>query len=143
MAEKEKSIIINAPVDEVYGLWAHFPNFPKFMTHVKDVTLKSPTESHWKVELAGIPLEFDAEVTELVDNKRIAWNSISGIKNSGFVEFEKVPEGTKVTVHINYMPETYPQEFADKLGAGRMVEDQIQEDLNNLKSRIEGMAKAA
>lgn len=143
MAEREKSMIINAPIDQVYNLWAHFPNFPQFLSHVKEVTLKSPVESHWKVELMGVPLEFDAETTDMQENKRIAWKSTSGINNSGFVNFEQVPEGTKITVHFNYKPETVPEKLADKLGPGQMVERQIEEDLNNLKSQLEGLAKAA
>lgn len=144
MAEREKSMVINAPIAEVFNMWTHFPDFPNFMTHIKDVKLLSPTQSHWTVELAGMPLEFDAEITEIKENEHLAWKSTSGIENSGFIHCEEVPEGTKLTVHLNYMPQSYPAEFTEKLGVGQMVENQIQEDLDNLKSKIEGkMAEAA
>ncbi len=141
--EREKTMIINAPIDRVYDMWVRSSNYPKLLSHVKEVTLKSPTVEHWKVELAGIPLEFDIELTDIQENKHLAWKSIAGTDNSGFVHFEPVPEGTKVTVHFNFLPELYPAELVEKLGAGGMVENQIQEDMDNLKSRIESMAKAA
>jgi len=143
MAVREKSMIINSPVDRVYNVWVYFQEFPKFMNHVKEVDIKSPTKSHWKVELAGMQLDFDAEITELKENKYLAWKSIKGLKNSGHVSFEEVPEGTKVTLSINYEPQSYPEMLTSMLERGKMVEDQIDEDLNNLKTRAEKMEKAA
>ncbi|MCL6472723.1 MAG: SRPBCC family protein [Firmicutes bacterium] len=141
--EREKTLIINAPIDRVYDMWIRSSDYPKLLSHVKEVTLTGPTTEHWKVELAGMPLEFDIELTDVQENRHLAWKSISGIENSGFVHFEPVPEGTKVTVHFNFLPELYPPELAEKMGAGGIIENQIQEDLDNLKSRIESMAKAA
>lgn len=143
MATKEKSIVIHAPVHRVYYTWVNFEEFPKFMDHVKEISLKNPVVTHWKVQLSGMPLEFDAEITELQENKYIAWKSLSGIENTGSVDFEEVPEGTKLTIHLNYMPQSYPQEVVEKLGAIDTVEHQIEDDLNKLKSRIEKMAHAA
>lgn len=143
VAEREKTMIVNAPVENVYDMWIRSSNYPKLLSHVKEVTLKGPTQQHWKVELAGIPLEFDVELTQIQENEHLAWKSISGIENSGFVHFEQVPQGTKVTVHFNFLPELYPAQLAEKLGVGQIIENQIQEDLDNLKFRIEGMAKAA
>lgn len=129
--------MINAPIDQVYNLWANAQNYPNMLNHVKEVSVKAPNQAHWKVELAGVPLEFDAEITELEENKRIAWKSISGVENSGFINFEQVPQGTQVTVHFNYSPETLPGELQDKLGPGQTVEQQILDDLNILKSNLE------
>ena len=35
MAMHEKSVIVNAPVHEVFMMWRNFEDFPKFMSHVK------------------------------------------------------------------------------------------------------------
>jgi len=143
MAEKERSIVINSPVDRVYNVWVYFQEFPKFMNHVKEVDIKSPIKSHWRIELAGMQLEFDAEITELKENKYLAWKSITGLKHSGHISFEEVPEGTKATLSINYEPQSYPEMLTSKIEGGRMIEDQIWDDLNNLKVRAEKMEKAA
>ncbi|HZD60196.1 MAG TPA: SRPBCC family protein [Anaerolineae bacterium] len=144
MAEREKSMMINAPIDQVYNLWTNIQNFPKLLNHIKDVSVKSPSQSHWKVELAGVPMEFDAQITDMQENKRLAWKSISGVNNSGFINFEEMPQGTRITVHFNYAPETLPEQFTGQLGAGQQAEKDIEEDLNNLKSNLEkGITMAA
>jgi len=144
VADREKTMTINAPVDQVYNQWVNIQNFPKMLKHIKDVSIKSPGLSHWKVELAGVTLEFDAEITQMEENKRLAWKSVSGIENSGFINFEEVPQGCQVTVHFSYTPETLPQQLADRLGIGDLVQRQVEEDLDNLKANFErGMPMAA
>ncbi len=143
MPTTEKSMVIHAPIDRVYNVWMNFEDFPIIMDHVAEITLRNPVVSHWKVELSGMTFEFDAEITELKENKHIAWKSRTGIKHTGTVDFAEVPEGTKLTIHLDYMPQTIPQELAGKLGAINTVESQIDGDLNALKAKIEKMAHAA
>ncbi|HCF87591.1 MAG TPA: cyclase, partial [Ktedonobacter sp.] len=53
MAEHRASVTVNAPVHQVYGLFTHFNDFPKFMSFVKEVTYYDEQRSHWVAEIAG------------------------------------------------------------------------------------------
>ena len=104
-----KTITINAPVQRVFEFWSNFENFPKFMTHVRDVR-KTETENqwHWTVEgPAGFPVEWNAVVTQRVPNSVIAWKTVpdSPVQHAGLVRFESDPSGaTVIDVRVSYNP---------------------------------------
>jgi uncharacterized membrane protein len=104
----QKTLTINAPVGEVYGFWSRFENFPRFMQHVLEVRPEGDGRSHWRVTgPANVPIEWDAEITERVDNRKIAWRSLEGsiVENHGEVHFEAIDEGTtRISVHMAYQP---------------------------------------
>jgi uncharacterized membrane protein len=72
MSEQRASVVVNAPVEQVYALFSHFNDFPKFMRFVKEVTYDDDTHSHWVVDIAGRQ-EWDAENTDWVPNRQIGW----------------------------------------------------------------------
>ncbi|MBI4497087.1 MAG: SRPBCC family protein [Chloroflexi bacterium] len=106
MAEQQtKMIIVKAPIEEVYRAWADFENFPKFMKEIKSVKKTGDRTSHWVMKgPLGRDLEWDAEITRLDENRRIAWNSTRGdLETSGQVVFTELPEGeTEVTFTQHY-----------------------------------------
>src|SRR5512140_1882021 len=44
----ERSFLIDRPVDEVYSFWRNFENLPKFMRHLRSVTVNGEKESTWQ-----------------------------------------------------------------------------------------------
>src|SRR5690606_35609887 len=75
----QKTLTIDAPVENVYKLWSNFENFPMFMSNVLEITGGREGISHWKVEgPGGVPVEWDAEITRVVPNEMIAWKSVEG-----------------------------------------------------------------
>ena len=81
----------------LYALWSKFENFPQFMSNVLEVRNLSDNRSHWTVAgPAGIPVEWDAEITKMVPNELIAWKSLEGstVPNAGYVLFEPNDDGT-------------------------------------------------
>jgi len=75
----EKAIHIHAPVEEVYGYWSNFENFPRFMTHLKEVRSLENGRSHWVAAgPGGVSIPWDAEITEQRENQVLAWTSVSG-----------------------------------------------------------------
>jgi len=105
--EFEKTIHIQAPVERVYELWSKPENFPRIMSHVKEVR-KSNNSYHWTVSgPAGISVGWDAIVTENIPNRTIAWKSVPGatIHNAGIVRFDATPDGgTRVHLRMSYNP---------------------------------------
>jgi uncharacterized membrane protein len=138
----QKSVTINHPVEEVYRFWHDFENFPRFMKHVETVQPVGPNRWHWKAKApVGSSVEWDAEVTEDLPNKMIAWRSVEGadVDNAGTVNFIPAPggRGTIVRVQMHYKP---PGGKAGALIAkllGENPEQQLDEDLRRFKQLIE------
>jgi uncharacterized membrane protein len=106
--EVQKTININAPVESVFKFWTNYQNFPRFMSNVREVRSSGEARSHWIVAgPAGVPVEWTAEITELVPNKLLAWRSIDGtvVNHTGVIHFEPNREdGTRVQIRLCYHP---------------------------------------
>nr|MDQ2687397.1 SRPBCC family protein [Armatimonadota bacterium] len=120
MAEHSASVTVNAPVHQVYQLFSHFNDFPKFMSFVKEVTYKDDQNSHWVVDVVGNH-EWDAVNEGWIPDQQIGWKSTDGMKNSGVVTFESVgADQTKVTTQVSYEPPAgFLGNIGEHLGAGK------------------------
>src|SRR5205823_3674357 len=100
-----KYIAVNAPVRTVYNQWTQFEEFPKFMEGVTEVRQLDAKRLHWKAEIGGQEREWDAEITEQIPDKRIAWQSISGKKNAGVVTFHRLSDSScQIMLQLEYPP---------------------------------------
>ena len=104
-----KSIIVDAPQNFAYSMWADFTQFPTFMKHVKSVTITGPTTSHWVVAgPAGSLIDWNAELTRAEPYSRLAWSTKDRkgmVTTSGQVTFTPLEDGqTEVTVTMHYTP---------------------------------------
>src|SRR5262249_43498556 len=87
----EKSVEVKSPVNAAYSQWTQFEGFPRFMAGVKEVRQIDETHVHCHAEIWGKDTKWDAEITEQVSDRKIAWRSISGdAPNAGEVRFEPV-----------------------------------------------------
>jgi uncharacterized membrane protein len=87
MSTIEKSIEVNVPARTAYNQWTQFEEFPRFMDGVLEVRQLDDKMTHWRTNIGGIEKDFDAEITEQIPDKRIAWRSRSGAPNAGVVTF--------------------------------------------------------
>ncbi|HYJ91934.1 MAG TPA: SRPBCC family protein [Pyrinomonadaceae bacterium] len=137
----EKSINVSAPADVLYALWSNFENFPQFMTNVLEVRNVNDDLSHWKVAgPAGIPVEWDAEITRIIPNEMIAWKSLedSAIPNAGYVVFEpNADDSTEVTVRLSYSPPAGAIGHALAKVFGADPKSEMDADLMRMKSLLE------
>jgi uncharacterized membrane protein len=118
----ETSIDVDVPVSTAYNQWTQFEQFPKFMASVQEVKQVDDTHLHWRATVAGKTKEWDAELTEQVPDKRIAWRSTDGVRNSGVVTFHPVSDSrTRVTLLMDYEPETMTEKIGDALGAVKLT----------------------
>ena len=53
MAERFVSVSVQASIHQVYTLFTHFNDFPKFMRFVKEVTYYDNERSRWVAQVAG------------------------------------------------------------------------------------------
>ncbi|MBV8750066.1 MAG: SRPBCC family protein [Candidatus Eremiobacteraeota bacterium] len=138
MAEHCASVTVNAPVHQVYQLYTHFNDYPKFMTFVKEVTYLDDQRSHWVVDVVGRH-EWDAINEGWLADRRIGWRSVDGLENSGEATF--VPDGadrTQVTVTVRYAPPAgLFGEIGEALGAGSQFEHRLQHDLEHFATMVD------
>src|ERR1700736_1568173 len=113
MAEHSAAVMVNAPVHQVYQLYTHFNDYPKFMTFVKEVTYLDDQRSHWVVDVVG-KHEWDAVNDDWIPDRQIGWRSVDGVNNSGRGRFEPIgTQLTRLTVDVIYEP---PQGILGQLG---------------------------
>ena len=80
------------------------------------------THLHWRAKVAGKTKEWDAEITEQVPDKRIAWRSTDGVTNAGVVTFHRIGENrTRVMLQMDYQPESVTERVGDALGGVKLT----------------------
>lgn len=135
METVEKSVEVNVPVRTAYNQWTQFEEFPKFMDGIKEVRQLDDTHIHWHASIGGKDEEWDAEITEQIPDKRVAWRSTSGSRNVGVVTFHYIDDTTsRVTLQMGYEPEKITEKIGDMLG---VFDRRVEGDLENFKKFIE------
>jgi uncharacterized membrane protein len=137
----QKTLFIEAPPDQVYEFWTDYGNFPHFMSNVREVRDLGGGRSHWVVRgPGGVPIEWQAVLTEQVPGEILAWRSRPGsmLENAGAVRFRPEGQGTRVDLRLCYSPPVggAGRAVAELLGADPRA--RLNEDLGRLKSLLEG-----
>ena len=139
--ETHKTININAPVQRVYDFFTNYQNFPRFMTNVREVRDLGDGRTRWTVAgPAGIPVKWNAVMTEFIPNKVIAWKSEPGsaIPNAGVVRFEPNDGvSTRVTIRMSYNPPAGAVGHAIAKVFGANPKREMDQDLLRMKTMIE------
>ena len=141
MSVAGRAVTIRRPISEVYGYFREFSNLPTFMENVERVDQLGGGRSHWVVKApAGATVEWDARLTEEVENEVLAWETEEGadVPNAGRVTFRDAGErGTVVIATIAYEP---PAGFIGKVIAKMFQREpaiQARRDLRRFKQLLE------
>ncbi len=140
MSTIEKSIDVHVPVRAVYNQWTQFEEFPRFMDGVRIVKQKDDKHLRWVANVSGTEEEWEAEISEQIPDKRVAWRSVDGAHNAGVVTFHYIdPNTTRVNLQMDYDPEGFSENVGDKLG---FVTRRVMGDLERFKDFIEERGRA-
>src|SRR5690349_8241881 len=135
MNDITQSLDVDVPVSTAYKQWTQFETFPHFMNGVEEIRQVDNTHTHWKISIAGVTREFDAEITEQIPDERVAWRSTKGTKHAGVVTFHKLAaDKTRVTLQLDTEPDGVMEKAADKMG---LPKHQAAGDLKRFKEFIE------
>jgi uncharacterized membrane protein len=99
----EKSIQIAKPLHDVFDVWSNPEDLSQLSGMIASVRSYG-NRSRWTVTVNGMPVEWEAEITQFVPYQAIGWKSLSGPKHSGRISFSQIGEDTLVHVHMNYAP---------------------------------------
>jgi uncharacterized membrane protein len=138
----EQSVTIALRAEEIYSFFRDFENLPRFLSHLKSVTVLDEKRSHWAAKgPAGGDAEWDAEIINEIPNELIGWRSVEGsqVDNAGSIHFKPAAgdRGTDVKVILRYDP---PGGLLGAMTARIFGEDpahQVKEDLRALKMLLE------
>ena len=127
---------------EVYEMWRHLDNLPKFMAHLEEVCRDEHGRSHWRASAPfGRTVEWDAEITEDVPGQRIAWRSVGSadIYNEGSVQFVPAPGGRGTEVHVKLRYEMPGGKLGEAVTRyfGEDPRQQLDDDLRRFKQVAE------
>lgn len=140
VVQVDKSIKMEAPVEEVWSVWEDVESFPTFMTHVLDVREDEDGASHWRVEgPLGTTVEWDAEVVEVRPNEGLAWRSRPGsaVQHAGEVELEPADGGSRVRVRLSYNPAAGVAGHAVGRILGADAKTRLDDELLRMKTLVE------
>jgi uncharacterized membrane protein len=137
----EKTIVVNAPVEQVFAYWRDLQNLPQWMSHVREVRALGEDRFHWVVDgPGGMPVEWDAELLHYVDNREMTWHSVgdSQVEHVGRVRFEDAGEGaTRIHVQMRYTPPGGVVGHAVAKAFGSDPKSEMDDDLARMKVAIE------
>ena len=141
----QKTMHIDAPIEQVYAFWTNYENFPLFMSHVREVEDLGEGRSHWSVTgPGGVPIEWDATLTQQAPSEVIAWRSEPGsmLENAGIIRFSPAGTGTRVDLRVCYHPPAggAGQAVAELLGSDPRAK--LNEDLGRMKSLLEATKRS-
>ena len=135
MPYQEESIDIDVPVRVAYDQWTQFETFHQFMEGIERVEQLDDKRLHWRANVGGKTLEWDAEITDQTPDRRIAWRSTSGVTHGGAVLFEPLgPDRSRITVRIDYETDGVAEAIGSALG---VLSGRIKGDLKRFKEFIE------
>jgi uncharacterized membrane protein len=143
--EVTRTMTVDAPVERVYEFWNDFENFPRFMSHVREIRRTGPDRTHWVVAgPGGAPIEWDAVVTRRAPNELIEWRTEEGslVEHEGAVRFRPVGGTTRIEVRLVYRP------LGGALGHGLAAlfgsdpDSTIADDLSRVAAQLRGARPA-
>jgi uncharacterized membrane protein len=138
MSAIEDSVEVNVPVQVAYQQWSRFEDFPQFMDGVEEVKQLDERHLHWRAEIAGKEKEWDAEITQNIPGKCIAWRSTAGAENAGEVNFDAIGDSTtRVSVRMQYETEGVLESVGDAAG---VLKRKVGADLERFKRFVEARA---
>ena len=135
MSVIEKTVEVQCPLNKVYNQWTQFETFPRFMDGVDEIRQIDDTHLHRHARIPGVDREWDAQITEQIPDRKIAWRSISGPENGGTVMFQPVDaQRTRVTLRMEYDPKGFVENAADMIGT---IERRVEGDMKRFREFIE------
>ena len=128
MNAAEKSIVVNAPVAEVYERWLRFEELPKFIKSLGEVERIDDKHFSFNTLRDGKEQRGVIEVIRQIPERKIAWRTIADGVGLGVVSFEpRSDTATEITLKLrSVFDPTISGQSADEylLNFKQLVENQ-------------------
>ena len=140
-----ESIVVAAPPERVFAVVTDFPNYPTWAADLKEVTVVDSDDdgTAHKVRFRAAAFGRSTAYTLAYDYsqapKKLSWVQDTGditARIDGTYEFEPIPEGTKVTYHLEVDLKFPVPGFIKQRAAQRIVGTALRQ----LRMRVEALA---
>ncbi|HEY9738432.1 MAG TPA: SRPBCC family protein [Trichocoleus sp.] len=125
---------VDVPLETAWGLWSDLEQMPLWMKWIDSVTVleEDPDLSRWKLASRGFEFTWLSRIVNLVPQQIIQWESVDGLPNRGAIRFYDRKGSTTVKLTVSYdVPGII--KWMDNLFLGRLVEAELQSDLDRFK----------
>lgn len=139
----KRAVTINSSAQDLYNHWHDFESAPMYMRNVESVQQTGDKRWRWVAqEPLGIRVEWEAETTEDVPGRAIAWRTVQGTflaPGSGSVRFEQKPNSKETIVRLEIDYYQFRGPIGTALGniLGQIPEQQARKDLRHFKELLE------
>jgi uncharacterized membrane protein len=122
-----RSVIVKAPIDEIYEQWSRVEDLPKFIPALRNVQRMDDTRFSYTWDRNGNEQRGIFQILLRIPSRRIAWGSLSNGLMSGVVCFEPRPhQETEITLKVRsiFDPSSLSRRVKEYLGNfKRLVEN--------------------
>ncbi len=137
MPSISRTVLINAPPEEVFDLICRVEDFSGYSSHIKEVRQISPGVYCWRAEFLGFTLEWEATITESIRPERFAWSSSKGVFNTGRYTLKERDGSTEVALQMEFSLTGSPLEILIAPMLNEITSHVAEELLLKVKARLE------
>ncbi|WP_434985497.1 SRPBCC family protein [Vreelandella zhaodongensis] len=136
MATIEHSVIVSASPERVFELLHRVEDFADYSDLILSIDTLGDNRYRWHVRAVGMDWSFDVEVTEISPPYVLAWESLDGVRNQGRYQLRAVPEGTEVSLTLQYEIRNRLMEKAVNKAARPLVGKVSRQILERVEARL-------
>ena len=142
MFEVKKSIIIDAPIEKVFGFMEDPTNLPEIWPSMIDISNvkkndKGWDQYDWVYKMGGMKFNGHSETVAFTKNKLVSTESTEGIQSHFDWHYEDIEGKTQLEVISKYsIPVPLVGKIAEKI-LSKLNEHEAEVTLSNLKARME------
>jgi uncharacterized membrane protein len=86
----QQALELEVPARAAYDQFTQFLDFPRFVPILREAEQIDDTHVRWRAALGDQIVASEWEICEQIPDKRIAWKSVGGARNSGVVTFHRL-----------------------------------------------------
>ena len=136
MATIEHSAIVHAERERVFALLEQVERFTDYSDMIESIEPLGDSRYRWHIHAIGMDWSFDVQITERRAPTVLAWESVDGVRNHGRYLLESVPEGTRVTLAVDYQIRNRLLEKAVNKAAQPIANKVSQQILERIEARL-------
>lgn len=136
MATIEHSAVVHGPPERVFRLLERVENFTEYSDMIDSIEPLGDGLYRWNIHALGMDWSFDVRITEVLAPKVLAWESVKGVSNQGRYTLEPVPEGTRVTLTVEYQIRNRLLEKAVNKAAQPITNQVSRQILDKIEARL-------
>lgn len=136
MATIEHSAVVHASPERVFAVLERVEDFADYSDMIEAIEPLGERRYRWYVHAVGMDWSFDVQVTEVRPPNVLAWESVEGVRNKGRYELSAIPEGTRVTLTVEYEIRNRLLEKAVNKAARPIINQVSRQILERVEARL-------